>query len=116
VNIVNKLLFVATRFVTLVLAVITLFYGIGNTNESKRGLIGLGIVCSLQFYFIFAFITSFLQSKRESQAEQKVIKAKAAKSATKTAEKSKKERKKESDLPEADQQSTPINTKKVKTK
>jgi translocating chain-associated membrane protein 1 len=100
----------------MVLAVITLFYGIGNTNESKRGLIGLGIVCSLQFYFIFAFITSFLKSKRESQAEQKVGKTKGAKVVAKSGEKTKRERKKESDLPEADQQSTPVNTKKVKTK
>lgn len=108
---VNTIFFIITRFGTMVLAFLVLYYGIGNTEYASRGLIGLGLIFALQGYLIYQFLTELLKSKRESESQ------KAAKT-SKSPVKSKKERKKESDLPEADQNassSTP-NNKKVKTK
>lgn len=103
-------LFVATRFGTMVLAFLVLFYGIGNTEHASRGLIGLVVVFSLQGYLIYHFLTVLLKTKREILAE--LAPSKKLKSPAKT-EKTKKERKqKESDLPEADQ----VHTKKIKSK
>lgn len=107
----NNILFVTTRFGTMVLAFLVLYYGIGTTEYRSRGLIGLVLVFSLQGYLIYEFLTEQLRSKREIQAETQ--KQKSTKSPIKT----KKERKKESDLPEADQNAAPAaSTKKVKTK
>lgn len=116
-RIVNNLFFIITRFGTMVLAFLVLYYGIGNTEQSSRGLIGLGLVFALQGYLIFQFLTELLKSKRQETESQKLA-AKASKSPVK----SKKERKKESDLPEADQNaSTPTAiataaSKKIKAK
>lgn len=92
----------------MVLAFLTLFYGIENISQTKRSFM-LATVFGLQGYLIFDFISNVLKSKRETAADQ------PAKSTTLTApttkgEKTKKERKKESDLPEADQnaQSSPV--------
>lgn len=90
-----------TRFATMVLAVLTLFYGINNTH----GMIALFIVYALQGNMIVSFIKEFFQKRRERQAEQKAKKGKGVKG------EKKKQPKKESDLPEADQ-----NTNKIKTK
>lgn len=109
----NNILFVTTRFGTMVLTFLVLYYGIGGTEHRSRGLIGLVLVFALQGYLIYEFLTEQLRSKRENQTE--IVKVKAA---TKSPSKSKKERKKESDLPEADQNATThtTSTKKVKTK
>lgn len=110
----NNFLFVATRFGTMVLAFLVLFYGIGNTEHASRGLIGLVVVFGLQGYLIYHFLTVLLKTKREIMAE--LAPSKKVKSPAKT-EKTKKERKqKESDLPEADQNTTTAHTKKIKSK
>lgn len=113
---INNTLFVTTRFGTMVLAFLVLFYGIGNTEYASRGLIGLVLIFGLQGYLIFHFLTVLLKTKREILAE--LVPAKKMKSPAKT-EKTKKERKqKESDLPEVDQNTTATHTstKKIKTK
>lgn len=92
----NNIIFVITRFATMVLSVLTLFYGIENSEHSNHGLIALFGVFALQGHLVFQFMTVFLKSKRDSASE------KLKKSAIKV-EKTKKDRKKESDLPEADQ-------------
>lgn len=109
----NNVLAVTTRFGTMVLSFLVLYYGIGSTEQRTRGLTGLVLVFALQGYLIYDFLTEQLRSKRETAAEaQKLVKA-----TTKSPIKSKKERKKESDLPEADQNAThATSTKKVKTK
>jgi len=95
-HLVNKALFLATRFATLVLSVLTLHYGIEN---STRSTVALAAVFGLQGYLIFQFINDILRVKRERLAEKKSSKKRAGKSG----EKSKKDRKEENDLPEADQ-------------
>lgn len=102
-RIVNNLFFIVTRFGTMVLAFLVLYYGIGNTEYSSRGLIGLGLVFALQGYLIYQFLTEMLRSKRETES------LKATKVSSKSPVKSKKERKKESDLPEADQNASAAN-------
>lgn len=107
-RLVHNVVFILTRFATMVLAFLTLFYGITDISQTKRSFM-LATVFGLQGYLIFDFISNVLKSKRETAADQ------PSKSTTVTApltkgEKSKKERKKESDLPEADQnaQSSPV--------
>uniref|UniRef100_U5EL95 Protein transporter of the tram translocating chain-associating membrane superfamily n=1 Tax=Corethrella appendiculata TaxID=1370023 RepID=U5EL95_9DIPT len=115
-SIIYNILFFLTRFATMVLSFLTLFYGIDNASQTKRGLI-LSIIYGLQGTLIYAFIKNLLQSKRENAEE-------AASTKKSKSDKTKKERKRESDLPEADQNSTqasPIaiasnNTKKLKAK
>lgn len=110
---IRNLIFLLARFSTVVLSVLTLYYGTENSAQSNRGLLALIAICSLQGYLIFTFITDFLKSKRENQMtqqqndEQTKIKKQKQKS-----DKIKKEKFKESDLPEADQQ----NQKKLKSK
>lgn len=92
----NNIIFAITRFATMVLAVLTLFYGIENSEHSNRGMIALFGVFALQGHLVFQFMTVFLKSKRDSASEK-------LKKSTIKVEKTKKDRKKESDLPEADQ-------------
>lgn len=101
-HIFNRIVFVLTRFATVVIAVLTLYYGIEKTTGAKSGLLALVGVIMLQGYLIFQFISDMLRTKREKLAESQSTKK--VKSAAKS-EKSKKERKRESDLPEADQNS-----------
>lgn len=100
-RLVHNVVFILTRFATMVLAFLTLFYGIDNVSQMKRSFM-LATVFGLQGYLIFDFISNVLRSKRESSAEQQS--ERPLKQAPVKSEKSKKERKKESDLPEADQQ------------
>jgi len=93
----------------MVISVLTLFYGIENSEYTLRGLLVLLAIFGLQGYLIFRFIHDFLKMKRIRQAEQKA--AKKQKALPKADAKLKKDKKKESDLPEADQ-----NTGKLKTK
>lgn len=98
-SLINKFTFIITRFATMVLSVLTLFYGINKNNENGSiGLLALLGVFLLQGYLIFQFINNVLKAKRERHNEQLMSKKKGSK-----LEKSKKERKRESDLPEADQ-------------
>lgn len=102
----HNVLFILTRFATMVLGFLTLFYSIDNISQAKRTLM-LSMVFGLQGYLIFDFISNVLRSKRENSSDERL---KIAVSANKS-EKSKKQKKKESDLPEADQnsaQSSPI--------
>ncbi|XP_053671971.1 translocating chain-associated membrane protein 1 [Anopheles nili] len=116
-HLVHSALFILTRFATMVLSCLTLFYSIDNISQSKRVLM-LSMVFGLQGYQFFDFISNVLRSKRENSTEERT---KVTISANKT-EKSKKQKKKESDLPEADQnsaQSSPTssgNARKMKTK
>lgn len=95
-QLINKSVFLITRFATLVLSVLTLHYGI---ETSSRATIALAAVFGLQGYLIFQFINDILRAKRESQQEKKSSKKRIGKSGEKT----KKDRKEENDLPEADQ-------------
>lgn len=105
-NIIGRIVFVFTRFATMVLSVLTFYYKI----ENSLGLLALFAVCALQGYLVFQFINDVLKAKRASLNEQSVPKKKIVKT-----EKSKKERKRESDLPEADQDTgRKPETKKVK--
>lgn len=99
-RLVHNGLFILTRFATMVLAFLTLFYSIDNISQIKRALM-LSMVFGLQGFLIFDFISNVLRSKRESSTEER---PKATVSANRT-EKVKKQKKKESDLPEADQNS-----------
>lgn len=106
-NIISRIVFVFTRFATMVLSVLTFYYKIENSPFS---LVALIAICVLQGYLVFQFINDVLKAKRASLVEQNVAKKKIVKT-----EKSKKERKRESDLPEADQDTgRKPETKKVK--
>ncbi|XP_055534895.1 translocating chain-associated membrane protein 1 [Wyeomyia smithii] len=98
-RLVHNVVFILTRFATMVLAFLTLFYGINDVSQMKRSFM-LATIFGLQGYLIFDFIWNVLRSKRERSAEHSERQAKAAAA---KGEKTKKERKKESDLPEADQ-------------
>ena len=108
-HLINKFVFMATRFQTMVLAVLTLFYGIENSTKST---LALSAVFALQGYLIFQFFNNILKTKREKLAEKNASKKRSGKAA----EKSKKDRKKESDLPEADQNASAGKTEPKKTK
>jgi len=84
---INNTLFVTTRFGTMVLAFLVLFYGIGNTEYASRGLIGLVMIFASQGYLIYHFLTVLLKTKREILAE--LVPAKKMKSPAKN-EKTKK--------------------------
>uniref|UniRef100_A0A182Q1V5 TLC domain-containing protein n=1 Tax=Anopheles farauti TaxID=69004 RepID=A0A182Q1V5_9DIPT len=117
-QLVHSGLFILTRFATMVLSVLTLFYSIDNISQTKRILM-LSMVLGLQGYLFFDFISNVLRSKREGSTEER---AKVTVSSANKTEKPKKQKKKESDLPEADQnsaQSSPKsvgNVRKVKVK
>lgn len=108
-RLVHNVVFILTRFATMVLAFLTLFYGITDISQTKRSFM-LATVFGLQGYLIFDFISNVLKSKRETAADQPSSKTTAVTAPLTKGEKSKKERKKESDLPEADQnaQSSPV--------
>lgn len=110
-RLVHNVVFILTRFATMVLAFLTLFYGIENISQTKRSFM-LATVFGLQGYLIFDFISNVLKSKRETAADQPAKSTTLAAAPTTKGEKTKKERKKESDLPEADQnaQSSPVAT------
>ncbi|KAI9589643.1 hypothetical protein GQX74_007811 [Glossina fuscipes] len=99
-RIVNSAVFVFVRFTTMVIGVLTLYYGVVATTSSKlRGFMALIGLMALQGYLIFSFITEQLKAKREAQ---QLAKQQASQKKTK-ATKEKAKRKRESDLPEADQ-------------
>lgn len=68
-RLVHNVVFILTRFATMVLAFLTLFYGIENVSQIKRSFM-LSTVFGLQGYLIFDFISNVLRSKRESSNEQ----------------------------------------------
>ncbi|XP_055374690.1 translocating chain-associated membrane protein 1 [Condylostylus longicornis] len=111
-NYINSIIFVLVRFSTMVISVLTLYYGVANTEQAARGFIALICIIVLQGYLIFSFITEQLKAKRERALEAKQQNSK--KSSNKQANKDKSKKKKESDLPEADQ--SPINLGKIKTR
>lgn len=108
-RLVHNVVFILTRFATMVLAFLTLFYGITDISQTKRSFM-LATVFGLQGYLIFDFISNVLKSKRETAADQPSSKTTTVTAPLTKGEKTKKERKKESDLPEADQnaQSSPV--------
>lgn len=112
-HLINKTIFVATRFGTMVLAMLTLFYSIESSTKTTFALVGIFL---LQGYLIFQFINNVLKARSEKLNEKhSARKRNAAKAAG--IEKAKKDRKKESDLPEADQNTIsgkPHESKKVK--
>lgn len=118
---INHSIFVLTRFGSMVLAILTLHYGMENSTKTKMA---LGAVIGLQGYLIFSFFNNFLRAKSEKQVEKNMAKKRSALNnaltklpANNDAKTKKENRKKESDLPEADQNSTNsgrIESKKVK--
>ncbi|KAL5286225.1 TRAM1 family protein [Megaselia abdita] len=111
----NSVTFILVRFSTVVIAILSLYYGVANTDYSNRGLLTLVGIFVLQGYMIFDFITEQLRASRERkrEAQQKSSHAKKQKNNNKD----KPKKKKESDLPEADQAapSSPAR-KQIKTK
>lgn len=97
-HLINTSIFVLTRFGSMVLAILTLYYGIEKSTKTN---FALAAVISLQCYLIFRFFNNFLRANSEKLVESNLSKKRNA--ATNGTEKAKKERKKESDLPEADQ-------------
>lgn len=100
---INHSIFIATRFGSMLLAILTLHYGIESSAKTK---LALGAVMALQGFLIFRFFNNFLRAKSEKLVEKNLAKKRNATVDAKTkigSEKSKKDRKKESDLPEADQ-------------
>lgn len=112
----NSVTFVLVRFSTVVIAILSLYYGVANTDYSNRGLLTLVGIFVLQGYMIFDFITEQLRATRERkrEAQQKSSHAKKQKNNNKD----KPKKKKESDLPEADQATAPSSPskKQIKTK
>lgn len=111
-SIANKISFVITRFATIILSVLTLYFGLEGTAYATRGLIAFFAVSALQGHLVFEFLKNLFVSSRAQKTEQsQPKKVKSIK-----VEKSKKERKRESDLPEADQDAgvKKAETKKVK--
>lgn len=106
-RIVKNVIFVFVRFATMVIGVLTLYYGISSTQTNLRAFVALMSLMILQGYLIYSFITEQLRAKREAKREAKqqsqLKKAKAPKEKTR--------RKKESDLPEADQSPSPVKPK-----
>ncbi|XP_059609537.1 translocating chain-associated membrane protein 1 [Phlebotomus argentipes] len=106
-RVLSNIVFVFMRFSTMVLSVLTFFYGIGTTELGHYGILALFVVYSLQGYLIFQFINEFLRNRREKQAELKALKkTKPAK-----VDKAKKEKKADSDVPEVEQNSGKVKTK-----
>lgn len=112
-NYINSGIFVLVRFATMVISVLTLYYGVSNTEQSARGFGALICIIVLQGYLIFSFITEQLKAKRERALEAKLNSKKQ--SLNKQSNKDRSKKKKESDLPEADQ-SPVIVGQKVKTR
>jgi len=114
---INHSIFVLTRFGSMLLALLTLYYGIESSVKTK---FALAAVMGLQGFLIFQFFNNFLRTKNEKLVEKNLIKKRNISANTKTTvsgEKSKKDRKKESDLPEADQNANSgrhNETKKIK--
>lgn len=102
-HLVNKGVFLVTRFATLVLSVLTLYYGIEDSTKSRAA---LAAVFALQGYLVFQFINDILRAKRERAEEKKSSKKRVVKG-------DKPKRREENDLPEADQHTTK-EVKKVK--
>lgn len=107
VRIVNSVSFVAVRFATMVIGVLTLYYGVASTDKKLRAFTALGGLIVLQGYLIFSFITAQLQAKREAKQLAKL----QSQSKKTKAPKDRVKRKKESDLPEADQTPSPVKSK-----
>lgn len=102
---INHTIFILTRFGSMLLALVTLFYRIESSAKTKFALCA---VMALQGVLIFRFFNNILRAKSEKQVEKNLAKKRGltttnAKAASAAGEKSKKDRKKESDLPEADQ-------------
>ena len=108
IRIVNSVSFVFVRFATMVIGVLTLYYGVANTSSKFRAFFALLGLMVLQGYLIFSFITEQLRAKREAKREAKLQSQQPKKSKT---PKDKVKRKKESDLPEADQSPSPVKSK-----
>lgn len=97
-NFINTSIFLLTRAGSMVLAFLTLHYGI---EKSTKTTFALAAVISLQCYLIFRFFNNFLALRSEKLNESNAAKKRTSSNGTN--DKSKKDRKKESDLPEADQ-------------
>ncbi|XP_037951782.1 translocating chain-associated membrane protein 1-like [Teleopsis dalmanni] len=97
-RVLNSFTFVSVRFLNMVIGVLTLYYGIANTESTMRALFALFGLIVLQGYLIFSFITEYFRMKREEQREARNHQLRKPKSS-----KDKLKRRKESDLPEVDQ-------------
>jgi len=120
-----NILFVATRLASIILSVLTFWYGLAG-NESASFVVrvtALAVVVSLQGYMLQRFLTFHLGRRREAAAlkaaaEAEAKKAKLDKKKAKLAEKAANKKSSEeeiSELPEVDQ-NTSKSLKKLKTK
>lgn len=118
-----NVLFVATRLASIILSVLTFWYGLAG-NESASfvvRVIALAVVVSLQGYMLQRFLTFHLRRRREAAAlvaaaEAEAKKAKLDKKKAQKAAAIKKSSEEEiSELPEVDQ-NTSKSLKKLKTK
>ncbi|XP_055684715.1 translocating chain-associated membrane protein 1 [Lutzomyia longipalpis] len=106
-RVLSNIVFVSMRFATMVISVLTFFYGIGTTDDNTSiGIVSLFVVYALQGYLIFQFINEFLRNRREKQAELKALK----KTKSIKVDKVKKE-KKDSDVPENNENAGKLKTK-----
>jgi len=120
-----NILFVVTRLASIILSVLTFWYGLAG-NESASFVVrvtSLAVVVSLQGYMLQRFLTFHLGRRREAAAliaaaEAEAKKAKLDKKKAKLAEKAANKKSSEeeiSELPEVDQ-NTSKSLKKLKTK
>lgn len=112
-NLVSNVVLVLARLASIIVSVLTLWYGLalenkeqidleqGNFNTAPVRLVLLGGVCALQAYLMFNFITQLLAKFRESKAAPVV--SRGTKPKKDKSKKAKKVEKEESDLPEVDQ-------------
>ncbi|XP_067615521.1 translocating chain-associated membrane protein 1 [Eurosta solidaginis] len=110
VRFVNNITFVFVRFATMVIGVLTLYYGVAGEN-ALRAYVALFGLMVLQGYLIYSFITEELRVTREAKREAKLLQQQQAKKSKAAKEKAKKAAKKESDLPEADQSPSPAKSR-----
>lgn len=114
VRIVNNAVFVFVRFISMVIGVLGLFYGVADKSSNKlRGYMAFIGLIFLQGSFVYFFITEQLKAKREAK---QLAKQASASSQKKKSPKEKTKRKRESDLPEADQSPSAPNSNKAKVK
>jgi len=131
---VGDLLFVVSRFASVILAVLTYWYGLakvpqeqqvldfktGNFNTGYIRLTCLGAVCALQAFLMYKFIIFQVQRMREmkstpsSSATTSSSKSKKTQQERAKARKERRDNKEEDDLPEVDQDTNKSLRQRVK--
>lgn len=100
----NGTIFVAVRLASLVLGVLTFYFGLAGAAPIVLRIAALSVLVSFQVYLMFNFVSETMKQRQEARQQATVIKAKKDKK-----DKPKKEKVKkpsivdDSDLPEVDQ-------------